>query len=230
MSRPFTRLISAFYIIQTLLQEARSIEAVPLVPGKPRTRPPLYTPRLQGYLTSQYSYSSGKAPTAQQLKLPPSLPARADPQSEEARLLGPLPLNREANIRWRHFANLRDRLVAPISQPEADELSKLAAQYQKPQQKKEEGSRTIPDEIKKRLQGYERIHEHQKAWSRPKNITSRFMRRRYEALMDEAVQLDAKITQDDKVKWSAKQPDGHRSKARQFVASSEDLQWSPPLT
>jgi len=49
-----------------------------------------------------------------QLEHPPTLPARADPKSEDARLLGPLSLRCQVNIRWRFFSQQRDLTWWPL--------------------------------------------------------------------------------------------------------------------
>lgn len=45
------------------------------------------------------------------------LPPRADPQSEEARLLGPFSKRREVNIRWRHFKKSLGSVYPPLEVP-----------------------------------------------------------------------------------------------------------------
>lgn len=45
---------------------------------------------------------------------PPLLSPRADPQSDEARLLGPLSKRLEANVRWRFFANEAKKVHPPL--------------------------------------------------------------------------------------------------------------------
>ena len=58
--------------------------------------------------------SNNKGHSAAQLEYPPTLPARADPRSEDARLLGPLSLRRQVNIRWRFFSQQRDLTWWPL--------------------------------------------------------------------------------------------------------------------
>lgn len=48
------------------------------------------------------------------LKKPPTLPAQADPQSDEARLFGPLSKRREVNIHWRFFTEETKKLYPPL--------------------------------------------------------------------------------------------------------------------
>lgn len=48
------------------------------------------------------------------LNTPPVLPARADPESEEARFLGPLSKRREVNMRWRYFRQEWKKVLPPL--------------------------------------------------------------------------------------------------------------------
>jgi len=48
------------------------------------------------------------------LNNPPTLPVRADPLSEEARLLGRLSKRREVNIRWRYFTTEWKKVLPPL--------------------------------------------------------------------------------------------------------------------
>ena len=65
-------------------------------------------------LLSPYSRSSGKALKPADLREPPTLPSRADPTSDDARLFGPLSKRRQVNIRWRYFSHHWKRLYPPI--------------------------------------------------------------------------------------------------------------------
>jgi len=79
-----------------------------------RSRPPVYSPELAALLLSPYSRSSGKALKPSHLHEPPTLPSRADPTSEDARLFGPLSKRRQVNIRWRYFSHHWKRIYPPI--------------------------------------------------------------------------------------------------------------------
>ena len=48
------------------------------------------------------------------LNFPPILSLRADPSSEEARLLGPLSKRREVNTRWRYFVREWKKVYPPL--------------------------------------------------------------------------------------------------------------------
>ena len=58
--------------------------------------------------------SNDKTHLPSQLEHPPTLPARADPKSEDAKLLGPFSLRRQVNIRWRFFSQQRDLTWWPL--------------------------------------------------------------------------------------------------------------------
>lgn len=79
-----------------------------------RSRPPVYSPELAALLLSPYSRSSGRALKPSHLHKPPTLPSRADPTSEDARIFGPLSKRREVNIRWRYFSYQWKRINPPI--------------------------------------------------------------------------------------------------------------------
>ena len=79
-----------------------------------RSRPPVYSPELTALLLSPYSRSSGKTLKPSHLHEPPTLPSKADPTSEDARLFGPLSKRRQVNIRWRYFSHHWKRIYPPI--------------------------------------------------------------------------------------------------------------------
>ncbi|OBZ79295.1 hypothetical protein A0H81_00776 [Grifola frondosa] len=57
------------------------------------------------------------------LATPPKLPNRADPTSEEARLLGPFSKRRQVNIRWRYFTQEWKKLYPPLQVTLKEETS-----------------------------------------------------------------------------------------------------------
>ena len=79
-----------------------------------RSRPPVYGPELEALLISPYTRPSGKNPKLSHLLSPPTLPPRASPSSEDARLFGPFSKRREVNIRWRYFSHHWKRLYPPL--------------------------------------------------------------------------------------------------------------------
>ena len=83
----------------------------------------MYSPELTALLTSTHSRTT-KALDKSHIKSPPVLPKRADPSSEEARLLGPFSKRREVNLRWRYFTREWRKVIPPV-QLCVKELSEL---------------------------------------------------------------------------------------------------------
>lgn len=86
----------------------------PIIPGLEKSRPPVYKPELVALLTSSEARSKGRSQKRDQVQTPTALPKRADPSSEEARLLGPFSKRREVNIRWRWFRTETGKLHPPL--------------------------------------------------------------------------------------------------------------------
>ena len=74
----------------------------------------MYSPELTALLLSPYTRPSGKPLKPSHLSGPPTLPPRANPSSEDARLFGPFSKRREVNIRWRYFSDHWKRLYPPL--------------------------------------------------------------------------------------------------------------------
>ncbi|KAH9857959.1 hypothetical protein C2E23DRAFT_864963 [Lenzites betulinus] len=96
------------------------LRSEPGVPPPPRiisavesSRPPVYSREMTALLTSDASRTTKALPSAA-LANPPSLPARANPESPEARALGPFSKRREVNIRWRFFQQELQRTRLPL--------------------------------------------------------------------------------------------------------------------
>lgn len=210
------------------MREARDPDALPLQPGNPRTRPPVFPPRLQAYLTSSHSFLKGKAPTKARLEKPTNLPERADPNSEEARLLGRLSPRREANIKWRALTDMRGRLVPPSDRRELEELAELSKSFALPQRNKVQQQALSPATHDRFAELRRRERKRNTSWAKPNRLTSRFMRRRYEQILDRAILLDATTGQNDQVRWKVKQADGRKAVSRRFVATKDDQAWALP--
>jgi hypothetical protein len=99
---------------QTHLPDQQTPRSEPIIPGVDRSRPPTYSPTLQAILGAAVAKSTDNTHTPAQLEHPPTLPTRADPKSEDARLLGPFSLRRQVNIRWRFFSRQRDLTWWPL--------------------------------------------------------------------------------------------------------------------
>lgn len=73
-----------------------------------------FPPPLAALVTSSIAHTA-RAPTPSQLLNPPTLPARADPTSEDARLLGQLIPQRVRAIKRRYWNSQTGKLRAPIT-------------------------------------------------------------------------------------------------------------------
>jgi hypothetical protein len=100
--------------MQTHLVDPKTPKPEPIIPGIHRSRPPTYPPTLKAILGAAVAKSNDKTHRPAQLEHPPTLPARADPKSEDAKLLGPFSLRRQVNIRWRFFSQQRDLTWWPL--------------------------------------------------------------------------------------------------------------------
>ncbi|KAF9462128.1 hypothetical protein BDZ94DRAFT_1262005 [Collybia nuda] len=84
-----------------------------IIPSVEKSRPPVYSSELRTLLMSGLSRRT-KPLSPKSLASPPPLPGRADPTSEEARLLGRLSKRREINIRWRYFTTEWAKVYPPL--------------------------------------------------------------------------------------------------------------------
>ncbi|KDQ63372.1 hypothetical protein JAAARDRAFT_53595 [Jaapia argillacea MUCL 33604] len=107
-------------LMQPLLSDPNAPLPPRIIPQVERSRPPVYSPELTALLTSQPSRTT-KPLIPKQLANPPELPARADPNSREAQLLGPFSKRREVNIRWRFFTTQSKRVLPPLQVNVGDE-------------------------------------------------------------------------------------------------------------
>ncbi|KAF7799322.1 hypothetical protein EIP86_010554 [Pleurotus ostreatoroseus] len=99
-------------IMEPLLTDPNAPLPDRIIPAMEKSRPPVFSPELTALLTSNHSRESPLSPSA--LKKPPLMPERADPTSEDARLLGPLSKRREVNIRWRYFTAQSKKCFPPL--------------------------------------------------------------------------------------------------------------------
>ncbi|KAI8990489.1 hypothetical protein BD414DRAFT_483814 [Trametes punicea] len=73
-----------------------------IIPAVESSRPPQYSKEMRALMLSDISRTT-RALSLEAILKPPTLPPRADPDSPEARALGPFSKRREVNIRWRYF-------------------------------------------------------------------------------------------------------------------------------
>lgn len=69
---------------------------------------------MTALLVSPLSRHGSIKRTSKQLQHPPILPKRADPTSDDAKVLGPFSKRREVNLRWRFFDQEMSRVQPPI--------------------------------------------------------------------------------------------------------------------
>ncbi|KAI6007184.1 hypothetical protein EDD15DRAFT_27901 [Pisolithus albus] len=101
-----------YELLEPLLSDPHLTRPPPIIPGKEKSRPPVYSMELRALLTSG---CSRKNPLKDKdLTVPPTLPKRAKPGTEEARLLGPLSKRREVNARWRFFTTEVKKVLLPL--------------------------------------------------------------------------------------------------------------------
>ena len=99
---------------QPLLTDPQKPLPPPIIRGVEKSRPPVYPIELKNLLCSSFARSTNNALTPQKLEWPPKLPERADPTSEEARLVGPFSKRREVNIRWNYYKTEVKKILPPL--------------------------------------------------------------------------------------------------------------------
>ncbi|KAJ6574931.1 hypothetical protein B0H19DRAFT_913762, partial [Mycena capillaripes] len=100
-------------LIEPILTDPTAPTPPRIIPAVESSRPPVYSKELRVLLTTSAS-RIGRNLSAQSLESPPTLPARANPDSEEARLLGPFSKRRETNARWRFFVEEWQKVLPPL--------------------------------------------------------------------------------------------------------------------
>ncbi|KAF8203196.1 hypothetical protein BJ912DRAFT_1102725 [Pholiota molesta] len=98
---------------QPMLTDPSAPPPPPIIPTLPRTAPPVYPPELKRLLTVP-TIKHKKPFTPAELANPRLLPARADPESPDAQLFGPLSKRREANLRKRAYDLALKRVMPPL--------------------------------------------------------------------------------------------------------------------
>ncbi|BGP31165.1 hypothetical protein JCM10296v2_002929 [Rhodotorula toruloides] len=116
---------------------------------EPGRRKNTFPPPLAALVTSSFAHTS-RAPTPADLLKPPLLPERADPTSEQARLLGPLIPERIKAIKRRFWNMQSDKIHAPVSikvlqgKDEIDDMYKASWLL-----KKHAGLNVVPEHLAK---------------------------------------------------------------------------------
>ena len=105
--------VHKFNLLQPLLSDPSAPLPPPIIPPLESSRPPVYSLELTALLTSRLSRASASR-TPKQLQHPPTLPQRADPESSDAKILGPLSKRREFNLKWKFFKEEMTKVQPPI--------------------------------------------------------------------------------------------------------------------
>ncbi|PPQ64489.1 hypothetical protein CVT26_002028 [Gymnopilus dilepis] len=100
-------------LLEPLLEDPTATLPEPIIPGVAKSRPPIYSPEMRALLTTSLARTT-KPLDKKDLTSPRTLPERADPSSEDARLFGPLSKRREVNIRQRFFQNEIKKVLPPL--------------------------------------------------------------------------------------------------------------------
>ncbi|KAJ7630762.1 hypothetical protein FB45DRAFT_545811 [Roridomyces roridus] len=176
--RAFTNVLNIAYgrkgklkreLLEPLLHDPTAAKPPRIIPAVESSRPPVYSKELKALLTSGVSRTT-KALSEPQLAFPPTLPSRADPSSDQARLLGPLSKRRQVNIRWRYFTAESKKVWLPLQVVVGDSTSQR-------EDVREAGIRALP------MQGLH-VHEDVESIAAPSPHISRWVRRRYRSLLD----------------------------------------------
>ncbi|PVG02373.1 hypothetical protein CPB86DRAFT_575935 [Serendipita vermifera] len=121
--KPFMQLLRQAYgragrLKRELLQVAESYpeypKREPIIPNDDKSRPPAYTETLMALVVNPISKTTGSMVYADQVMNPRTLPDRANPNSEDAKLLGPFSLRRVKNIHRRFFKEQTSRVLPPL--------------------------------------------------------------------------------------------------------------------
>ncbi|KAJ7169704.1 hypothetical protein C8R46DRAFT_896854 [Mycena filopes] len=202
-----------------------------IIPAVESSRPPVYSNELRALLTSSES-RVGKALGNRDLQSPPTLPARADPNSEEALLLGPFSKRRETNTRWRYFAEesqkVRPPLEVVVDDIPADSCGATVDDARRV------GIRSLPLQglpvfkDVEALASFRQERAHSKA---PSDITSepppsRWLRRRYGTLLNRLPILTYRVPPGDNTpRYSVSLSQSRLDVKTTVLGDSADLEW-----
>nr|GAT47844.1 predicted protein [Mycena chlorophos] len=193
-------------LMEPLLTDPNAALPVRIIPTVESSRPPVYSPELRALLTSSASRPAAVLKSTA-LDHPPTLPARADPKSEDARLFGPLSKRREVNIRWRFFVK-ESRKVHPPLHVAVDSGARIEDVHSA-------GIRSLPMQS---LRAFEDAERHASSPYVP-----RWVRRRFRGLLD---RLPVLHKSQKSQAYSVNLSDHRQTKPRSTVDTDEsDVQW-----
>ncbi|KAI0361384.1 hypothetical protein OH77DRAFT_1443782 [Trametes cingulata] len=238
-----------------ILDPLRSEPGAPLppriIPALESSRPPVYSREMRALLTSDTSRTT-KALTDEALDHPPMLPPRANPESPEARALGPFSKRREVNLRRRFFQQELQKVQfplqvaveeAPVSgggvtrKTDADALARVGIRPVGLQGsgvfEEIEALASPPSKLRQPMEGSSADGSTEQ--SRPSfesHLPHRFLRRRYQELLSripvlvyKAPRVTAEGARSSKFGVSLSPKAGKRSVMANRVAGEADLAW-----
>lgn len=139
----------------------------------------MYSPEITALLTS--GLSRKKKPLGPgDLSFPPILPERADPNSSDAKILGPFSKRREVNARWKYFRQEWKKIFPPlqISLPPGREMGVEGSDRSDIRQIGFEGTTVLEELVqlttKRNNQSRQGVEE---------LLPNRWLRRRYQELL-----------------------------------------------
>ncbi|KAF7339798.1 hypothetical protein MVEN_01896300 [Mycena venus] len=203
-----------------------------IIPAVESSRPPVYSTELRALLTTTSSRSVGKGVSEGTLDFPPKLPARAKPNSEEARVLGPFSKRRETNTRWRYFVeqwqNARPPLQVVVENIPSDTCGAALDDIRRV------GIRGLPMQGLHVFEDVETLATpRQNARRRTLEIPDhsnephipRWIRRRYQQLLTRIPILTYKVPAQNKPPRYSVSLSPHRPVTRGFDADVSDVEW-----
>lgn len=200
------------------------------------SRPPVYSKELKALLTSGQSRTT-KALSERHLDFPPTLPPRANPTSEEARLLGPFSKRRETNTRWRYFVTEWQKVRPPLQVVVED--SAAGSRGVSSDDVRRAGIRSLP------MQGLHIFEDVENLagprWTKPRTRrckdpdptaspgklhVSRWVRRRYQSLLNRLPILTYRIPEGKQPSYSVSlSPNRLDPQTNIAEADASDLRW-----
>ncbi|KAF7306759.1 hypothetical protein MIND_00467600 [Mycena indigotica] len=197
-------------LIEPLLSDPNAPLPTPIIPGVEDSRPPIYSPELRALLTSSASRPSAVLRN-DALETPPTLPARANPKSEEAKLLGPFSKRREVNIRWRHFVKESRKVKPPLQVTVNDSSGSV-----KTEATREVGIRSLP------MQDWGVFEDIETHATSPH--LSRWIRRRFQTLLNDVPVLQYQSNKKYTVALSEQRLSSDQQK-KLNVMDDADVKW-----
>jgi hypothetical protein len=120
--KPFLHILDLAYgrigklkweLLEPILTDPGSPIPSPIIQSLEKSRSPAYSLELKALLTHPSS-KRNKLLRPEEFSSPRTLPPRANPKSEEARIFGPFSKRREINIRWRFYKDELKKIFPPL--------------------------------------------------------------------------------------------------------------------